>query len=214
MNFIIIFFFFRSSVSKVNEHMPTPFTLSCFCEECLEIERTDERPHYYSLYAIIMHIGATIASGHYIAYVRTSDSTQDCLFCTRDKPKTSSLSRGSSINLICNNSSIIDKSSTGLSKYFCKLSSKSFNGGSGNSNSKEQDVRNRVTPTCKSLDCCSVRVRCISNSDHDSNQIWLECDDETVRILSSQELTEMLSPTSSKNSALTPYLLFYARVDS
>lgn len=197
--------------------MPTPFTLPCFCEECLKIKRADERPHSYSLYAIIMHIGATIASGHYVAFVKTSDNAQDYLLCSRDKPKTASLSRGSSINSVSTNNNgnaMMDKSTTGLSKYFPKLSSKSFNGSSRNTNTKEHDIRNRITPTCKGLDCCTVRIRCTSAMDYDPNPMWLECDDETVRVLPVQELAEMLSPTSSTNSALTPYLLFYARVDS
>lgn len=205
-------------MAKVNDHMPTPFTLACFCEECQEIERKDDRPHCYHLYAIIMHLGATIASGHYVAFVKTLDNSQEYTFCTRDKPKTSSLSRtgtvsSNSTNSNNSSSSLLDKR---LFKYVSKLSSKSFNGTSGNSNTfkEQQDSRNRMTPMCKALECCSVRLRDIPIVDQDSNPTWLECDDETVRVLSTQELAEILSPKLSKNSALTPYLLFYARFDS
>lgn len=205
----------RSSVSKINDYMPTPFTLSCFCEKCLEAQNNaDEPPHKYYLYAVIMHLGAALASGHYVAYVRTFDIAQDYLYCTKDKPKTSSLSRGHSINSVSQNSSnsALEKSN-GLFKIFKKLSSKSFsNGSSGNSNSpKEPDIRReRMKPTCKGTECCSIRLRGVSNIDQD-NLVWLECDDESVRTISMEELRDMLAPKTNKNSALTPYLLFYTK---
>lgn len=217
---LLLFDVRRSSVSKVNDHMPTPFSLSCFCEECLQIERPEERPHYYTLYAIIMHIGPSIASGHYVAYVKQSELAQDYLFCARDKPKTSSLSRGSSIGSMMasgNSHNPLDKG-TGISKYFSKLSSRSFNGSSGgggggmNSSRESSETRNRLVSSCKGVDCCSVRGR--SFADIDPSVAWLECDDESVRALSAAELEDMLSPTSSKNVSVTPYLLFYSRVDS
>lgn len=41
-----------------------------------------------------MHLGATMASGHYVTYVRGRDTTIDGAHCTRDKRKTASLSGG------------------------------------------------------------------------------------------------------------------------
>lgn len=250
--------FYSSSVSKVNEYMPTPLTLSCFCEECLEVE---EPPHNYALYAIIMHLGAAIASGHYVAYVRTLENVaQEYLYCTHDKPKTSSLSRGCSINsgagatgggttttttmtTTASSATSNGTSDKGIFRYLNKLSSKSFSNGSSSSASgggggkggdsamaignggggSSSDLlrggggeHHRVKPTCKGSDCCSVRARgAFSPSDSEySSTVWLECDDESVRPMSVNEVVEMLSPKSNKNSGVTPYLLFYTRVDS
>lgn len=195
--------------------MPTPFTLSCFCEQCLEAEnKNEEPPHKYYLYAVIMHLGVAIASGHYVAYVRTLDIAQDYLYCTKDKPKTSSLSRGCSINSVSMNNSdaVLDKQN-GIFRYIRKLSSKSFsNGSSSNSNSsKESDSRrDRLKPTCKGTECCSIRLRGVSNIDQD-NVVWLECDDETVRTISMEDLKEILAPFPNKKSGSTPYLLFYTK---
>lgn len=59
---------------------------------------------------------------------------------------------------------------------------------------------------CRSSDCCGVKM----DSPHD--HLWLECDDETVRTLTRKQLEDILAPKSSKNSTLTPYLLFYCRL--
>lgn len=67
-------------VSKINDYIPTPFIMNCFCNECMppqphhqqHRQQAPEKKHHYRLYAVIMHLGATLASGHYIAYVRAS----------------------------------------------------------------------------------------------------------------------------------------------
>ncbi len=72
------------SVSKINDYIPTPFTMNCFCTQCMSPPSSKssgrggghqpkgDSKHLYKLYAVIMHLGATLASGHYIAYVRAS----------------------------------------------------------------------------------------------------------------------------------------------
>jgi hypothetical protein len=47
-----------------------------------------------------MHLGATIASGHYVAYVKARDSSADYDTCTRDRRKTASLSSGKTISSV------------------------------------------------------------------------------------------------------------------
>lgn len=71
-----------SVVRKVNEHMPTPLRLGCFCKECEKLEQPAP-DHEYSLYSVIMHLGATMASGHYVAYVRPRDFSSDYESCNR-----------------------------------------------------------------------------------------------------------------------------------
>lgn len=205
-------FFFRAVVSKVNEHMPTPLTLECFCEECLSLNSQQlTRAHSYQLYAIIMHLGATIASGHYVAYVKAQDNLEEYINCSRDRRKTGSLSVTPNGTLPANykKSSI----SNGLFR-FLKISSKtSTSAGTSNSPSNDSIDSGKVSSIgrwCRSLECCGVRI--IENSES-GDSVWLECDDETVRTMSVGQLTQILESKSSKNSALTPYLLFYVKVN-
>ncbi len=99
-----------SFVSKINDYIPTPFAMDCFCSRCMDAAAAEAaaaegapppRPggrqrhqqqsvppqprHHYRLYAVIMHLGATLASGHYIAYVRASQaaSSRDYGQCPR-----------------------------------------------------------------------------------------------------------------------------------
>lgn len=201
---------FGSVVSKVNEHMPTPLVLSCFCEKCMELEE-NERPHRYELYGVIMHLGATMASGHYVTYVRGRDTTIDCAHCTRDKRKTASLSGGAGKTV---NPVAAEKTSgSGLLRFF--KSSKTTNGTGGGVNIG--DSRGPYFSPCRSADCCGVKLRgedslLTSQCCGTAEPVWLECDDESVRTLTRKQLEELLAPKSAKNSALTPYLLFYARV--
>ena len=82
--------------SKVNDYMPTPMQLDCFCEHC---QASPESPlHSYKLYAIIMHLGATMASGHYVAYTRVCPSTADYAACSRSKTASAASSAGYSSN--------------------------------------------------------------------------------------------------------------------
>lgn len=68
--------------------MPTPMQLDCFCERCQAVP--DSPIHAYKLYAIIMHLGATMASGHYVAYTRVCSSVADYATCSRSKAVPSS----------------------------------------------------------------------------------------------------------------------------
>lgn len=73
-----------SYMSKINDYIPTPFSMSCFCTQCMPHTKaptsfrhahqghSSKPKHHFRLYAVIMHLGATLASGHYIAYVRVS----------------------------------------------------------------------------------------------------------------------------------------------
>uniref|UniRef100_A0A2S2NLS6 Ubiquitin carboxyl-terminal hydrolase 1 n=1 Tax=Schizaphis graminum TaxID=13262 RepID=A0A2S2NLS6_SCHGA len=202
---------YRAVVSKVNEHMPTPLTLECFCEECLSLNTQQQtRAHSYQLYAIIMHLGATIASGHYVAYVKAQDNLDEYINCPRDRRKTGSLSVTPNGTLPANykKSSI----SNGLFR-FLKISSKTSSGAPNSQSSDSIDDSGKVSSIgrwCRSLECCGVRI--LDNSEG-GDSVWLECDDETVRTMSVAQLTQILESKSSKNSALTPYLLFYVKVN-
>lgn len=176
--------------------MPTPLTLQCFCEECSNEQTstaggTETTRHVYKLYSVIMHQGATMTAGHYVAYARLPDEStlSEYYQCDRDNKRPSS-GQGSSAASVSSSSSSSDKSSSGIFKYFRSKPSASEN--------KEQVVK----VGCRSIDCCGIRRG-------KQNVTWLECDDEAVHAIPLRELEDKLAP-NPRNSA-TPYLLFYVR---
>lgn len=73
-----------AGLSKVNTPLQTPLTLS--------LEEWCTRPssmkgQRYQLFAVVMHSGVTISSGHYTAYVRMSD-LKDAKLWLRDRKET------------------------------------------------------------------------------------------------------------------------------
>ena len=175
--------------------MPTPLTLQCFCEECNPDQnhrggsaRAPESRHVYKLYSVIMHQGATMTAGHYIAYTKVPDDSMFAEYyrCDRDCKRQNMSQGGSSSNT---NNQTSDKSSSIL---------KIFRSKPNISESKEQLMR----VGCRSMECCGIR-----RGKHSGT--WLECDDEAVRAIPERELQDKLAP-NPRNSA-TPYLLFYVR---
>ncbi|XP_071781748.1 ubiquitin carboxyl-terminal hydrolase 1 [Centroberyx gerrardi] len=59
-----------AGLSKVNTPLQTPLTLS-LDEWCTRPSPTEGR--HYQLFAVVMHSGVTISSGHYTTYIRMSD---------------------------------------------------------------------------------------------------------------------------------------------
>ncbi|CAL1682780.1 unnamed protein product [Lasius platythorax] len=190
------------SMEKINNHMPTPLTLQCFCEECSGDQTRGttagggtETRHVYKLYSVIMHQGATMTAGHYVAYARLPDESAytEYFHCDRDNKRQNS-GQGSltSANSSSSSSSSSSDKASGILKYFRSKPSASEN--------KEQLV-NKIG--CRSMDCCGIRR---------NKQVispWLECDDEVVHVIPLRELEDKLAP-NPRNSA-TPYLLFYVR---
>ncbi|XP_043256220.1 ubiquitin carboxyl-terminal hydrolase 1 [Colletes gigas] len=182
------------SMEKINNHMPTPLTLQCFCEECNNDQTRggtggkSESRHVYKLYSVIMHQGATMTAGHYVAYTRLPDESAFAEYfqCDRDSKRQTSSQSSSGTST---NSSSSDKAS-GILKYFRSKPSAS--------ETKEQLIR----VGCRSMDCCGIRR-------HKHPSTWLECDDEAVHVIPLRELEDKLAP-NPRNSA-TPYLLFYVR---
>lgn len=182
-------------MSKINDFIPTPFTMNCFCTQCMPTDMPPQPPgeasppppkHHYRLFAVIMHLGATLASGHYIAYVRASiDLTSDYSQCPRatqisnigsDKQKASG--SGSSGN---GSNGQTGNGKKGIMKYFSR-SSDSKNGASTNSSSSSlhslvsnggKDVTDSTSGTsgqCRSAHCCGMqRVLSVLNHRGDSN---------------------------------------------
>lgn len=189
------------SMEKINNHMPTPLTLQCFCEECSNDQTRGttagggtETRHVYKLYSVIMHQGATMTAGHYVAYARLPDESAytEYFHCDRDNKRQNSGQGGvTSANSSSSSSSSSSDKASGILKYFRSKPSASEN--------KKQLV-NRIG--CRSMDCCGIKR-------NKQGVTWLECDDEAVHVIPLRELEDKLAP-NPRNSA-TPYLLFYVR---
>ena len=169
----------KTYVSKLTDFIPTPFTLDCFCSEC----NNGSSKHKYQLYSVILHLGASLASGHYIAYVRAGDTSGDYFHCKR--PTSSDIVKTSK--------------KKGLFKMFSKSSSLS-----------PVDTKGVTSPVCPSISCCGLKMsgnntgngeqcngRISPNpghqytnggtspgSLHQHDDYWLECDDEQISVIS------------------------------
>ncbi|XP_052455617.1 ubiquitin carboxyl-terminal hydrolase 1 [Carassius gibelio] len=60
-----------AGLSKVNTPLQTPLKLSLH-EWCTQPDSPDQS-HHYELFAVVMHSGVTISSGHYTTYIRMMD---------------------------------------------------------------------------------------------------------------------------------------------
>lgn len=191
----------KTYVSKLTDFIPTPFSLDCFCTECSKAGSGSSR-HKYRLYSVILHLGASLASGHYIAYVRAGDTSLDYFQCKRP---------GSA-------DTIKTSKKRGLFKMFSK------------SSSLPVETRPSLTsPVCPSLTCCGLKVTSTGSNAGEGrsspalepgshtqagstslvDDYWLECDDEQISVITRRELSDILT---ARQSTTTPYLLFYNRM--
>ena len=168
-------------MSKICDHIPTPFTMNCFCTQCLptgsstassslniQHSQTSTAKHHYRLYAVIMHLGATLASGHYTAYVRANDQALEYLHCQRGP--SGNRSHCNSAERIKNGKSgdrnlSSGGSGKGIMKYFSRNSSSSdtrhniMNGmNAGGSTLNGYHSSNGYVEGCKSSNCCGIRT--------------------------------------------------------
>ena len=174
-------------MSKINDHIPTPFTMNCFCTQCLpsgncvsssavnsQHSQQNTSKHHYRLYAVIMHLGATLASGHYTAYVRANDQAWEYLQCQRGI--SGSRSHYNSAERMKNGKSGDRNTSSGgsgkgIMKYFSRNSNSSdtrhnvmnsINSSGGNnlngytSSGSTGNIHN--VDGCKSSNCCGLRT--------------------------------------------------------
>ena len=168
-------------MSKINDFIPTPFTMNCFCTQCMPPDMPPQPPgeasptppkHHYRLFAVIMHLGATLASGHYIAYVRASiDLTSDYSQCPRAATQISGTERqkAGTSGGNCNGNSSSGNGKKGIMKYFSR-SSDSKNGTSTNNSSSSSlhslaangkdctdNGGSSGSGSCRSSGCCGMQ---------------------------------------------------------
>lgn len=230
----------RAYVSKLTDYIPTPLLMDCFCQKC----RDGAGPplHRYRLYSVILHLGASLASGHYIACVRAADINLDYFQCSRPG-LTDTAARSK------------HPKHRGIFKMFSSKSS---------SAAPPEPAFGLTNPVCGSISCCGLKMNpnlvsedrggggggsgvgppslassstasaaAVANGHTESNgsspryspgggrpesggsatgdqdDIWLECDDEQISVITRQQLEELLT---SRQPTTTPYLLFYNRI--
>jgi ubiquitin carboxyl-terminal hydrolase 1 len=171
------------SMSKVHDYMPAPMELECFCESCPAESPNPE--HTYQLYAVIMHLGITMASGHYVAFVRADSSQQQGYFDCNIHQAAQAAAAGAAPA----------PPTGGILKFLKKT--------------ERPSVCSLGANACPSTDCCGVKVLMPDEREQEGEPLWLECDDDHVRLLAENEFVELLAPAKSKT--LSPYILFYSR---
>lgn len=144
--------------------MPTPMTLSCFCEECVG----KESQHDYELYGVIMHLGSNMAGGHYIAYVRMTDSATTYRNCPRD---------------LCH----VTPNPVKTMLSFWKP---------GGPAKAPSNVLTPPKTVCRALDCCAVRIP-EPFGKYEPSSPWMTCDDDIVKMLSADDIKSLLSENST-----------------
>ena len=83
-------------MEKISSYSPTPFILKCFCNKCYK-KRDEEKLHFYKLYSVITHVGATMSVGHYIAYTCSLDIYNEYVNCCYEKRRLSVHSSGNHV---------------------------------------------------------------------------------------------------------------------
>lgn len=148
----------------------------------------------YTLYAIIMHAGSTITSGHYLSYIKA-----------RPNEDGSPLAYDTLTNYL-NTSPAMNNRSVDEHEVTCGMGDPSDSWDSSFKGEKQT-----ATP------CDKGNAQDLLTDDAESSGSleyhWLECDDETIHILSEKEFNGRLM---DKESSLrgTPYVLFYHRLDT
>ena len=272
----------KSYMSKINDYFPTPFTLDCFCAQCMPHTKASASAagrraaasnigtpkHRYRLYAVIMHLGASLASGHYIAYVRALDHVWEYMQCQRggtvernknkkgilkflrrgndhkQQQQQQQLQQQQEAAAACaaNGISAVD----GTGKQVNGVAGTAMNGGGqhsvgagsckgahccgirsnlGNFSEQHQQLQQQQQyqsyhhhPRQRSVDSADsdlgadgVDNGCVSGSSSlsSADDLWLECDDESIQLITRRQFEEMLS---DRQGSTTPYLLFYQRL--
>ncbi|KAJ8683249.1 hypothetical protein QAD02_019041 [Eretmocerus hayati] len=210
------------SMEKINNHMPTPLTLQCFCEECniseqprlgpcsssqSSLPKEPPQKHVYNLYSVIMHQGATMTAGHYVAYTRLpGDSSQaEYQQCDRDNIHRQQSQQDSKAQLNGPQPQSDKSTQQKITSFFSCFGNNPNEHKEAILRTKQQTQQQQQQHMgCRGNECCGIR-----QTARNETGTWLECDDEAVRVIPVRELQEKLAP-NPRNSA-TPYLLFYVK---
>ncbi|XP_037048935.1 ubiquitin carboxyl-terminal hydrolase 1-like isoform X2 [Bradysia coprophila] len=248
---------FSGGMEKINNYIPTPFNLQCFCSNCC-VRSDAEKLHTYRLYSVITHVGATLSVGHYIAYTTSLDNYKDYYDCPKDKRKNHQNPTcpvppvgGQNAEKNLGLKKILFGKSKATSSGDVTKNIKNLNGSVKNLTNGIDKTASNGSISCQSVSCCGILMKNSpgtslsslningisehlrhnsyvdnlsnsslnddcgsyggSNFSKKSEPLWFVCDDDKIKTMTQREFEDLLSP--NKKIMVTPYLLFYARVD-
>ncbi|KAK4294588.1 hypothetical protein Pmani_032793 [Petrolisthes manimaculis] len=141
----------------------------------------------YHLTAVVCHLGASLSSGHYLSFVRLSalhSSTCADQQHTHTQPQTATTQTHTAPHTQTRTQTHTATQTRTQTAAAGKID-------------------------CQWMKCCGLSLEHhIDNDDErDRDSLWLECDDEKVKVVTAGEVTQMMHTT-----LITPYLLFYSRL--
>nr|XP_061831694.1 ubiquitin carboxyl-terminal hydrolase 1-like isoform X1 [Nerophis lumbriciformis]XP_061831695.1 ubiquitin carboxyl-terminal hydrolase 1-like isoform X1 [Nerophis lumbriciformis]XP_061831696.1 ubiquitin carboxyl-terminal hydrolase 1-like isoform X1 [Nerophis lumbriciformis]XP_061831697.1 ubiquitin carboxyl-terminal hydrolase 1-like isoform X1 [Nerophis lumbriciformis]XP_061831698.1 ubiquitin carboxyl-terminal hydrolase 1-like isoform X1 [Nerophis lumbriciformis] len=211
-----------AGLSKVNTPLQTPLTLSLE-EWCTP--RSSDKGHHYQLFAVVMHSGVSISSGHYTAYVRMS-GLEDAKLWLQDGKETEEEEAKDYDDgevSVKQNAKEQPAPSLACSKPGSKKLPEGGVGLLGGQRSSVGSVREapkqRTTlnynpeagdgplTSCEGLEASEQQAL---NNLLEYEGKWLLFDDSEVRLFQEEDVLQACSHQTCSSS--TPYLLFYKRV--
>ncbi|XP_061739671.1 ubiquitin carboxyl-terminal hydrolase 1 isoform X2 [Nerophis ophidion] len=211
-----------AGLSKVNTPLQTPLTLSLE-EWCTP--QSSSKGHHYQLFAVVMHSGVSISSGHYTAYVRMS-GLEDAKLWLQDRKETEEEEAKDYDDgevSVKQNAKEQPAPSLACSKPASKKLPEGGVGLLGGQRSSVDSVReapkqrktlNRNAEagdgpltSCEGLEASEQQAL---NNLLEYEGKWLLFDDSEVRLFQEEDVLQACSHQSCSSS--TPYLLFYKRV--
>ncbi|XP_061636065.1 ubiquitin carboxyl-terminal hydrolase 1 isoform X2 [Phyllopteryx taeniolatus] len=223
-----------TSLSKVNTPLQTPLTLSL---EDWCTPRSSGKGHHYELFAVVMHSGLSISSGHYTAFVRMSGLKDAKLWLCEGKqqeePKGDARDyddgevsvRQRAVSSACGKPQSKKPPEGGVGLLGGQRSQTGTEHGErvggGGSERRKTLQQNAEAELKKQADAGEERDKTSREEEETSEQQalnnllkyegkWLLFDDSEVRLFEEEDFFQACSPQTSSSS--TPYLLFYKRI--
>ncbi|WAR05574.1 CFA45-like protein [Mya arenaria] len=182
-----------NSLIKINDRVEIPQTLPCLRYKC---SPACLRPdHGYKLYGIVTHSGASLTSGHYLAYVRALPKTDRTLPLYPDIKLEPNIEREKDATKTTDKFPMTRKKAGVTTKLPARFTDNVI------ANTKVKAFE-KIAPK-KKVDLVDslLPARAFSTE-------WFECDDETIRVFDQEDFLKLLSGDSGALLG-TPYLLFY-----
>ena len=168
----------------------------CISSSCRISSPASPSRHRYRLYSVILHLGSSLASGHYIAYVRAGDTSLDYFQCKRpisaDTVKTSK--KKGLFKMFSKSSTLAPTEAKGSSSLVCpsmtccglKISGVGPGGAASShhvTNGDSGQANGRLSPGYCSNDITNGGAH-PGGSPTPEPDLWLECDDEQISVIS------------------------------
>nr|XP_061790702.1 ubiquitin carboxyl-terminal hydrolase 1-like [Nerophis lumbriciformis] len=219
----------HASLSKVNAPLQTPLTLSLE-EWCTP--RSSGKGYSYELFAVVMHSGLSIGSGHYTAYVRMA-GLKDAKFwlCETDPLEESEEAARDDCNggvKQCMSSPYDELGGKeppdavvgllGGQRSRTEREEKVVAGGAKDGSDQRKTLKQKAEAECKNQtdDGEESRTTLREEEQEALNNLlkyegkWLQFDDSEVTMFEEADFLRACFPQT--NSSSTPYLLFYKRI--